>query len=220
MKTKLKMALSLILSAIVIFSSIAIGGMFASADDAVTYDFNSETGVLTISGTGEVTQSGVLAKVTNRDDLKSVVINDGITSIGNGAFMNGYQELTSVTLPDTVTTIGELAFNGCNSLSTFTWSKNLISVGEEAFSMCTSLSELYIPKGLETIGDGAFNGLKSLKEIAVDPENKKFTVDDGVLFNADKTQLILYPVCKEGTSYKVPDTVTTICEGAFFTVNT
>ena len=207
------MALSLILSAIVIFSSIAIGGMFASADDAVTYDFDSSTGVLTISGTGEVTQSGVLAKVTNRDDLKSVVINDGITSIGESAF-DGFKNLTSVTMTDSITTIGNDAFCLCEKLKTFTWSKNLTSIGEWAFDWC-SLSELHIPKGLDLIGDWAFYGLESLENISVDPENKKFTVVDGVLFNVDKTQLILYPACKEETSYKVPDTVTTICYGAF-----
>ena len=217
MKTKLKMALSLILSAIVIFSSMAIGGMFASADDAVTYDFDSSTGVLTISGTGEVTQSGVSAKVTDSSALKSVVINDGITSIGVRAFLN-LGNLTTVTMTDSVTTIGEGAFCRCKKLSSFTWSKNLTSIGEWAFGWC-SLSELYFPKGLETIGERAFYGLESLKKITVDPENKKFTADDGVLFNADKTQLNLYPACKEGTSYKVPDTVTTISDCAFFACN-
>jgi hypothetical protein len=99
-------------------------------------------------------------------------------------------------------------------LKTFTWSKNLTSIGEWAFGWC-SLSKLHIPKGLDLIGDWAFYGLESLENISVDPENKNFTVVDGVLFNTDKTQLILYPACKEGTSYNVPDTVTTICYGAF-----
>jgi hypothetical protein len=215
---KFKMALSLILSAIVIFSSIAIGGMFASADDAVTYEFDSSTGTLTISGTGEVTQSGISAKVTDSNALKSVVINDGITSIGDYAF-ECFDSLTTVTMTDSVTTIGDYVFYKCYNLAALTLSKNLTSVGEEAFEYCSSLSELYIPKGLGKIGEYAFYGLDSLKIITVDPDNKILTVEDGVLFNTDKTDLILYPACKEGNSYKVPDTVTTICESAFYSCN-
>ncbi len=287
MKTKLKMALSLILSAIVIFSSIAIGGMFASADDAVTYDFNSETGVLTISGKGEATSEGVDSCSDYKYDyqLKEIIINEGITSIADNFHSNHLDlNFTKVTLPNGLLSIGEYAFSGCNYLkeinipdtvtkigkyafyrctslteisipkgvdtinegtfcactslktvtmtdsvttigngafqyccylSTLALSKNLTSVGEDAFLWCASLSELHIPKGLDLIGDWAFYGLESLENISVDPENKKFTVVDGVLFNADKTELILYPAYKEGTSYKVPDTVTTICYGAF-----
>jgi hypothetical protein len=213
MKKKLKATLSMLLCAVMVLCSVAVGGMFASADDTVTYEFDSSTGTLTISGTGEVTKDGVSAKVTNSDDLKSVVINDGITSIGESAF-EGSESLTSVTMTDSITTIGNDAFYLCEKLKTFTWSKNLTSIGEWAFGWC-SLSKLHIPKGLDLIGDWAFYGLESLENISVDPENKNFTVVDGVLFNADKTQLILYPACKEGTSYKVPDTVTTICLGAF-----
>lgn len=122
---------------------------------------------------------------------KNIVIS-GLSSIGNYAFY-GCKSLTSVTIPASVTTIGSSAFNRCSSL--------------------TSVS---IPDSVKTIGFYAFYLCTSLTEITVDPDNEKFTSEDGVLFenNKTKTTLVCYPTGKAG-SYSIPDGVTGISYDAF-----
>ena len=69
---------------------------------------------------------------------------------------------------------------------------------------------------MESIGDGAFYYCSSLASIIVGENNKDYLSEDGVLFNKDKTELIVYPAKKEGISYTLPDSVTSIGDCAFY----
>ena len=154
----------------------------------VTYSLNTSTGVLTISGTGEMTDS----PFSQNSNIKSVIIENGVTSIATSAF-SGCTSLTSVTIPNSVT-----------------------SIGDNAFSECTSLTDITIPDSVMNIGDGAFLVCISLKSIEVSDNNKNYASVDGVLFNKDASELITYPAGKPNDIYEIPNSVMNIGDGAFF----
>ena len=125
-------------------------------------------GMLTISGTGAMADyewSGTpWASVCS--EIKSVVIGDGVTSIGDYAFYD-CGALTSVTIPDTVTVIGDGAFRGCSRLSGMTIPDSVTSIGKSAFRDCCKLTGLTIPDNVTSIGDHAFNGCNRLKNVTI-----------------------------------------------------
>jgi hypothetical protein len=96
--------------------------------------------------------------------LTSVHIPDTITTIGQGAFY-GCNGLTSVTIPDSVTTIGNSAFNGCDKLNTVSLGKNVTSIGEDAFLYCKALTTICWSEQTVTIGQDAFTYCENLKKI-------------------------------------------------------
>ena len=85
----------------------------------------------------------------------SVVVRDGVTSIGNFAF-NKCTGLTSVTFPEGLTSIGERAFEECTGLTSVTFSEGLTSIGVCAFEYCTGLTSVTFPQGLQQVGERAF----------------------------------------------------------------
>ncbi len=202
-----------------------------SCGDNVTYTLDSD-GLLTISGTGEISNSP-----WNVEAVKSVVISDGVTSIGDSAFYY-CTGLTSVTIPNSVTSIGEYAFRGCTALTSITIPNSVTSIGYGAFSVCTGLTSITIPgsvtsidalafsdccnlmnitiaDGVTGIGGGAFSGCANLKEICVDDGNKKYIFVDGVLFDKEKKSLISCSTGKTG-EYTVPTGTKTIGDYAFY----
>ena len=89
------------------------------------------------------------------------------------------------------------------------------SIGRNAFYNCTLLTTVVIPDSVTSIYGGAFSCCTSLVEINVGSENAKFSSENGVLFNKDKTKLITYPSGKKDEFYVIPDSVTSIGDSAF-----
>lgn len=148
--------------------------------------------------------------------LTNITIPDGITSIESTTFY-GCASLESITIPATVTSIGVGAFSECVSLANVTIPESITTIESYAFFVCSSLTSVTIPAGVTSIGIGAFSECPSLTSITVDTANPSYSIDEyGALFNKDKTELIQYPAGSTKTEYEIPDSVTSIGYGAFF----
>jgi hypothetical protein len=99
--------------------------------------------------------------------------------------------------------ISENMFHACGSLTSITIPNSVTTIGEAAFFSCTGLTGITIPNGVTSIERDAFRGCTGLKEFIVSEQNGTYAVIDGVLFNKDKTTLILYPYAKS-SSYTIP----------------
>ena len=139
-------------------------------------------------------------------------VKNGTTIIADSAFRD-CQFLTGVTCTDSVTSIGYRAFDGCSNLTSVTL-PNITNINNYTFYNCNSLTEVNIGIGVASIGGFAFDNCSSLMRINVDSNNTVYSSHEGVLFNKDKTELIL---CPNGLSeIMIPASVTSIGEGAFY----
>ena len=134
--------------------------------------------------------------------LTSIIIPDGVTSIGSFAFYR-CTSLTSVTIGNGVTTIGMWAFAYCTSLTSITIPDNVTSIGGGAFDGCTSLTSIIIPDGVTSIGSFAFYGCTSLTSI---------TIPDSVTSIGNYA----FDGCTSLTSITIPSSVTSIGYQAFY----
>ena len=100
------------------------------------------------------------------DSLKSITIPDSVESIGDYAFRN-CDSLTSITIPDNVESIGECTFRGCTSLTSINIPSSVTSIGAGVFEYCTSLTSITIPDNVESIGAWAFGNCDSLTSITI-----------------------------------------------------
>ncbi len=97
----------------------------------------------------------------NFDNLKSIKIPNSVTSIGSRAF-SGCSSLTSITIPNSVTSIGSRAFSGCSSLTSITIPNSVTSIEEYMFNGCSKLTSITMPNSVTSIGNYAFSSCSSL----------------------------------------------------------
>lgn len=126
-------------------------------------------GTLTVSGTGAMKDYLSAPWSKSCDSIKTVVIESGVTTIGDCAF-SGCTSLTGITIPESVTAIGDSAFWSCYSLTGITIPESVTAIGNYAFQSCYSLSSINIPESVTTIGDRAFEDCTSLSSITI-PES-------------------------------------------------
>ncbi len=211
--------------------------------DNLYWSFDEDTGTLTITGSGAMYDFDFITGIGEnpwsrfRSEIRTVILPEGITTIGSHAFDN-HADLTSITIPDSVESIGWCAFRGCTGLETVIIGSSLIDINNQAFENCTGLTSITFPDSVTHIGPWAFqrctelttvtigNGLTeigscafaycdSLSQYIVAQDNITFCSADGVLYSKDKDRLVLYPAGKTQLIYEVPDTVTTIKAYAF-----
>ncbi|MBQ2740894.1 MAG: leucine-rich repeat domain-containing protein [Clostridia bacterium] len=148
------------------------------------------------------------------NNLTSITIPDGITSIGDCAF-EFCKGLTSITVPASVITIGENAFYYCNSLTSITVPDGVNSIGDYAFAYCNGLTSIAIPDSVTSIGKKAFYDCSYLTSIIVSENNTVYQSIDGNLYSKDGKTLIQYAIGKSATSFSLPINVTAIGDYAF-----
>jgi len=140
-------------------------------------------------------------------------------SLGNTLYTNKTKYVSINLSGSTITIIPQGAFSGCTSLTSITIPDGVTSIGG-AFDGCTSLISITIPSSVIYINiyffhDNAFKNCTSLTAINVDVGNTAFSSQDGVLYNKSKTALIQYPEGKTGNTFTIPDSVTDIRGSAF-----
>lgn len=133
--------------------------------------------------------------------LTSIIIPDSVTSIWDSAFYHCHS-LSSIIIPDSVTSIGNVAFFYCSSLSSIIIPHSITSIRDYTFANCSSLNSIIIPNNLTSIGDSAFYGCSSLDSIII-PDNLT-----SIGYRA-------FYLCSNLTSIIIPDSVTYIGELAF-----
>ena len=203
-----------------------------------------ENGLLTVSGSGEMPGYENFIDKWNKDDIRSVVFGNEITTIGEGAFQDcsalssvsfpaslntigtrAFQNcdaLTALSLPEGLELIGECAFEFCDGFSTLTLPDSLKYLGEKAFAECLELTSVTIGMGLEEIGANPFCICPELNSITVDSDNRYFASKNDILFSKDMTTLYVDPNVMhfELKNYQIPDGVIRIANRAYSNCST
>lgn len=177
------------------------------AGDNVTYEFDTTTGELRLFGTGETynrggewnygfTGSSPIADYRTTSwwwsGIKSVVIEEGVTSIG-AAFFYRCTELTSVQMASSVSVIGNEAFRGCSSLQSITIGAGVTDVKDRSFTDCSSMTY-----------------------ISVDEANTSYISIGGVLYTSDFTKIVRFPEALNTYDYVIPEGVTGAATDALY----
>ena len=181
-------------------STIVASGDCGRYGNNLTWTLDS-TGLLTISGQGEMKKFSSPSWDDKKRDIKTVVIEHDVTSIGYEAF-SGCSGLVSVTIPDSVTSIGDRAFYGCSGLTSVTIPDSVTSIGYEAFSGCGNLSSVLIPDDVTDIRNRAFENCSKLTSM---------TIPEGV----PRIGCSTFSGCESLASVTIPDSVTLIDADAF-----
>jgi hypothetical protein len=204
-----------------ILSALILASAFQTALGQIVegqWTYIVENGGATVTGsiaTGSVTIPSVLGGVavkkvgngstpifgTGNNSVTSVVIPNSVTSIGNYAFQE-CTNLASITIGNGVTSIGSSAFRACSQLTSATIGNSVTSVGSSAFNLCTSLTSITIPDSATSIGDNAFNNCTSLISITI--PNSVTGIGDSAFNN-----------CRALIIITIPNSVTSIGDNVF-----
>lgn len=211
MRKNHKKALSLLLALVLCLglvptSVIAAEPTSGTCGDNLTWSLAN--GTLTISGNGIMMDYSPNLVTTaapwfsQLDQIKSVVIKDGVTSIGWSSFAY-CSSLDTVIIPDSITTIEGGAFAWCDNLTTIVIPNSVTSIGNGAFIGCTRLTNIIIPNSVINIGDNAFDGCVRLFDV---------TISD----NITRIGSAVFQGCTSLNSVVIPDGVTSIGGWIFY----
>ena len=185
----------------------------------------TNTGVLTISGSGVIPDYSAGSAPWNELSFNTVVIDKGVTGIGGYAF-NQKEELLSIYIPDGVKKIGESAFEGsglisvtipgtveeignsafylCRNLTSVTVSEGVKIIGNDAFKSCLSLAYIDFPASITSVGDGAFMECDKMTRVRFMPGTKMVTMGGG-----------LFALCRNLTNVTLPQTLDHVSNNMF-----
>lgn len=209
----LKKTISLLLAMLLAFSCFAVTASAEEDEDYfrcgenVTWSYEEATNTILIEGTGPMYDYG---NGTSEDDKWSpwvfdnvhidgetytperIVIGEGITYVGNNTFRD--QIVKQLELPESLT-----------------------GIGEYAFERCYDLVSIHIPSGVTDLDPSAFVYCSSLKSVTVSEDNPAYATDgSGVIYTKDLSTVVACFIDKTGETFVIPEGVTTIGEGAFF----
>lgn len=206
MRNRLRLVLTLAVAAVILisFGSIsALAEKTGTCGDAVEWTLSDE-GILTITGTGAMTEYTSYTKVpwySSRLQITKVEVEEGVTAIAPYAFYN-CSAVTEVSIPDTVTSLGKYAFYGCSKLPEAVVPDSVKTMGTYCFAYCSELTQIDMPEEMESMGSYCFYNDAKLTSIVV---------PDGV------TELLSYTFtgCVSLTEATVPHSVTSIANPTF-----
>ena len=150
----------------------------------------------------------------------------GITELKHKNAFEGADKITSITLPNSLTSIGIAAFKGCDKLTHIVIPSSVTEIDINAFSGCSGLTSIDVPESVTTIGSGAFRGCSGLTSIVI--PSSVTTIESGTFENCagltsieipDAVTSIKYRAfygCSKLSSIDIPDSVTTIGQYAFY----
>ncbi len=191
--------------------------------DSITWKLMSD-GEFTLSGTGtmENYNMDILATVQKKspwydysNDIKKVVVQEGILSIGDYAFWF-CQNLTELSLPNGLNTVGKSAFSFCK-ISNLKIPYTVTTIKDSAFRM-NSLTSVEIPYKVSVLEKNAIKS-DNMVEYKVASGSNYFSAKDGVLYDYLGKKLIAYPAAKSDTVFVMPEVVTSVNEQAFYECN-
>lgn len=181
--------------------------------------------VLTISGNGAMADHTIFPRAPWGTAVTSVIIEDGVTNIGNYSFYNcknlkgisipesvqkigshaflNCHSLESVTIPDGVKTIGAYTFADCQSLTSIAFPDSVKSIAEDAFYNCSKLTSVTIPDSVEKLGKFVFSNCNNLKSV---------NIGSGI----ETIPEYAFRYCRSIENIDIPETVTRISTGAFY----
>ena len=173
----------------------------------LTWTFDESSGILTISGEGEMEKytNGGAPWYSYRTSIKEIEIVHGVTSISPVAFLD-CTNLTSITIPSSITSIGVFAFQNCTSLESVTIPNSVTSIESFVFDSCTNLTSITIPYSVTSIGLGAFNQCSNLKSVTI--PSSVTSIGDNAFF-----------LCSNLSDITIPNSVKSIGNQAFFQVD-
>lgn len=191
--------------------------------DDVEWEFDTSTAILTIFGKGPTTDYWGSVHPFAEYNIKKVVVNEGVTSIGD--FIFNQSSIAEIEIPQSVTRIGKWAFMDCRNLKTVTVPNKVKIIEDGTFDGCKSLREVVLPSGVESIGNKAFNNCTSLESINL-PEGLKAIGDWAFYYCSNLQAVSLYNGletigaeaflgCGKFKEMVVPVTVKSVGNGAF-----
>ena len=200
-----------------------------SCSKSVTYTLDTSTGMLEISGTGEMrdfTTSETSLAPWNEycSSIKTIKIQNSVKNIGSFAFCDCIN-LTSITIPESVTKIGHMAFQNCSKLTAITIPDGVRSIAQNTFNGCANLTSVTIPEGVTSIGSSAFKDCSRLTSINI-PEEVN-SIGNFAFYGCTSLTSLTIPVhvtkiesctfegCTSLASIILPDGVTSIGTHAF-----
>ena len=203
-----------------VVSSVKVEGVEGGCTDGLSFITNTGygfsfpayvTGIVLPKGATPINSSFVFSSFPN---LQTIIIPDGVTSIGENAF-NNCLKLTSITIPDSVTSIGRYAFYNYSSLTSITIPNSVTSIDGYAFCKCTGLTSIAIPSSVTSIGQRAFYECSGLTSITI-PEGVT-SIGQDAFYNCISLKTINYTgtqvqwnAISKGTSWKSGTTVNVI----------
>lgn len=206
------------------------------------YSLDTETGVLTISGTGGMGPWRYWKNYTS--SIRSIIVEEGVSGIGGEAFSQ-CTNLEKVSLPSSLSHIESYAFRGCTALKEITLPEGVLEIKTDVFRGCSSLQRITLPKTLKQIGTDSFAGCTQLTEIHYNGEIADWIniplyfnqahpfyevrgasggklycngvlVTDVVIPENAKIRYASFVGCKSLRSVTIPDSVTEIYSAAFY----
>jgi len=181
---------------------------WTSGTTTITLD---SLGLLIVGPTNGI--SGTMANYTSsslpfwnsyKNMVKEIRIKEGVTNVGDYAFGSTYSAVAKITLPSTITTIGQYAFSGCNAVQSVILPDSLTTIGNYAFYYCSAITSIVIPNSVTSLGNDAFYNCTGITSITLPSNNSITTIPDYAFQN-----------CSSLTSITIPNNVKTIGNGAF-----